>query len=143
MLRLFGLNYVLCHILYYYVLFIVYHHPDVCVIIDYCGVLSVSTDDKLDCWKSLFTSVVDNHFPLCSVHLRSHSLKWMNDRVVKLMRSYNYFFIKFRRTKCLSDWNKFKLLKKAVIKELWRAKAASLLILAALFLAIHARAGIC
>ena len=83
-----------------------------------------SVDDKLDCWKSLFTSVVDIHFPLCSVRLRNHSLKWINDKVVKLMRSRNYFRTKFRRTKCLSEWNKFKLLKKAVIKELRRAKAA-------------------
>ena len=50
-----------------------------------------SVDDKLDYWKSLFTSVVDDHFPLCTVRLRSHSLKWMNDRVIKLMRSRNYF----------------------------------------------------
>ena len=82
-----------------------------------------SVDDKLDCWRSLFTSVVDEHFPLRSVHLRNHSLKWMNDRVVKLMRSCNYFRTKFKRTKCPSDWNKFKLLKKAVIRELRRAKA--------------------
>ena len=40
------------------------------------------------------------------------------------MRSQNYFRAKFRHTKCHSDWNKFKLLKKAVIKELQRAKAA-------------------
>ena len=82
-----------------------------------------SVDDKLDCWRSLFTSVVDEHFPLRSVCLRNHSLKWMNDRVVKLMRSCNYFRTKFKRTKCPSDWNKFKLLKKAVIRELRRAKA--------------------
>ena len=54
-----------------------------------------SVDDKLDCWKSLFTSVVGDHFPLCTVRLRSHSLKWMNDRVIKLMRSRNYFRTKF------------------------------------------------
>ena len=46
-----------------------------------------SVDDKLDCWKSLFTSVVDEHFSLRSVCLRSYSLKWMNNRVIKLMRS--------------------------------------------------------
>ena len=82
-----------------------------------------SVDDKLDCWKSLFTSVVDDHFPLHTVRLRSHSLKWMNDRIIKLMRSRNYFRTKFKRTRCSSDWNKFKLLKKAVIRELRRAKA--------------------
>ena len=82
-----------------------------------------SVDDKLDCWKSLFTSVVDDHFPLHTVCLRSHSLKWMNDRIIKLMRSRNYFCTKFKRTRCSSDWNKFKLLKKAVIRELHRAKA--------------------
>ena len=82
-----------------------------------------SVDDKLDCWKSLFTSVVDDHFPLRTIRLRSHSLKWMNDRVTKLMRSRNYFRTKFKRTRCSSDWNKFKLLKKAVIRELRRAKA--------------------
>ena len=84
-------------------------------------------DDKLDCWKSLFTSVVDDHFPLRTVRLRSHSLKWLNDTVIKLMRSRlgsrNYFRTKFKRTKCSSDWNKFRLLKKAVIRELRRAKA--------------------
>ena len=68
-----------------------------------------SVDDKLDCWKSLFTSIVDEHFPLHSVRLRSHCL--------------NYFRTKFKRTKCPSDWNKFKLLKKAVTRELRRAKA--------------------
>ena len=82
-----------------------------------------SVDDKLDCWKSLFTSVVDDHFPLHTVRLRSHSLKWMNDRIIKLMRSRNYFHTKFKHTRCSSDWNKFKLLKKAIIRELRRAKA--------------------
>ena len=69
-----------------------------------------SVDDKLDRWKSLFTSVVDDHFPLHTVRLRSHSLKWMNDRVIKLMRSRNYFRTKFKCTRCSFDWNKFKLL---------------------------------
>jgi len=82
-----------------------------------------SIDDKLDYWKSLFTSVVEDHFPLCTVCLRSHSVKWMNVQVAKLIRSHNYFHTKFKCTKRLSDWNKFKLLKKAIIRELWRAKA--------------------
>ena len=83
-----------------------------------------SVDGKLDCWKSLFNSVIDEHFPLRSVCLRSHSLKWMNDRVIKFMRSRNYFCTKYKHTKCSSDWNKLKLLKKAVVRELRRAKAA-------------------
>jgi len=47
----------------------------------------------------------------------------MNVRVAKLIRSHNYYHTKFRRTKDLSDWNKFKLLKKAAIRELQRTKA--------------------
>ena len=62
-----------------------------------------SVDDKWSCWKSLFVSVVDAHFPLRTVCLRKYSLKWMNGRILKLMRARKYYRSKFRRTKSLSD----------------------------------------
>ena len=81
-----------------------------------------SVDDKWDCWRSLFLSVVNDHFPIRSVRLRRTSLKWITPRITQLMRARNYFHTKFRRTGLLCDWNKYKSLKKMVVKELRRAK---------------------
>ena len=55
-----------------------------------------SSVDKWGCWKSLFISIVDVHFPLHTVRLRRHSLKWMNGGILKLMRTCNYYRTKFR-----------------------------------------------
>ena len=81
-----------------------------------------SVDDKWDCWRSLFLSVVNAHFPLKSVRLRRNSLKWITPRITQLMRACNYFHAKFRRTRLLCNWNKYKSLKKMIVKELQWAK---------------------
>ena len=76
---------------------------------------------KWSCWKSLFISVIDAHYPLRSVRPRKRSLRWMNGKIFKLIRARNYYRTKFRQTKSLSDLEKFKPLKKRVISELRNA----------------------
>ena len=82
-----------------------------------------SVDDKWSCWKSLFISVIDTHCPLHSVRLRKHSLRWINGKILKLMRACNYYQTKFRQAKSLLDHEKFKSLKKRVTRELRNAKS--------------------
>ena len=67
-----------------------------------------SMDEKWDCWKSLFLSIVDGHAPLRKVRVKADTYPWMTDEVRCLARARNYYRKKFMQTKNQSDWECFK-----------------------------------
>ena len=63
-----------------------------------------SIDDKWNCWKSIFQSILDRHVPMKKVRVKRSSLPWITAEVLKVNRARNYFRKKHRRTGNENDW---------------------------------------
>ena len=82
-------------------------------------------DEKWDCWKSLFLSIVEGHAPLRKVRVKADTYPWMTDEVRHLAWARNYYRKKFMKTRNHCDWKRFMNLRKKVKKELKVSKDLS------------------
>jgi hypothetical protein len=59
-------------------------------------------------WFTKFTSIVKEYIPFREVIIRARDKPWMTSTIRSAMRKRDRFLRKFRLTKSLTDWNKYK-----------------------------------
>jgi hypothetical protein len=59
-------------------------------------------------WFTKFTSIVKEYIPFREVIIRPRDKPWMTSTIRTAMRKRDRFLRKFRLTKSLTDWNKYK-----------------------------------
>ena len=81
-----------------------------------------SIDDKWNCWKSIFQSLLDRHVPMKEVRVKRSSLPWITAEVLEVNRARNYFRKKHRRTGNDNDWECYGKLRNLSKMTLTKAK---------------------
>lgn len=66
------------------------------------------TDDKWYVRQSLFTSVLNEHFPICRKHVRKSTYTWLDKSILFMMRRRDKYHKKAKEFNRSSDWRKYR-----------------------------------
>ena len=81
-------------------------------------------DEKWVTWKSLFMSVVDQHAPLVKVRVKKSRCDWLTAEIRTLMRSRNYHYRQYLKSRSQATWERYKTLRNEVNRQIRQAKAS-------------------
>ena len=81
-------------------------------------------DEKWSTWKTLFLSVIDRHAPLVKVRIKNNRSDWLTANIHSLMRSRNYYYRQYLKSRSQATWDRYKTLRKEVNRQIRQAKAS-------------------
>ena len=81
-------------------------------------------DEKWSTWKTLFLSVIDRHAPLVKVRIKKNRSDWLTANIHFLMRSRNYYYRQYLKSRSQATWDRYKTLRKEVNRQIRQAKAS-------------------
>ena len=86
--------------------------------------VDVSDMDSLyDNWLSVFLSIVKSFIPSREITIRPSDKPWMNNIIRRSMRRRNRLLRKFRSTKLLIDWSRYKIQRNHTVSIIRKEKA--------------------
>ena len=74
--------------------------------------------------EDLFLSVIDRHAPLVKVRIKKNRSDWLTANIHSLMRSRNYYYRQYLKSRSQATWDRYKTLRKEVNRQIRQAKAS-------------------
>ena len=71
-------------------------------------------EDMYSAWECLFKSLIDSHFPIKRKRLRKQTHPWLDNSVLRMMRTRDKAHKKAIRTGLTEDWQKYRRLRNQV-----------------------------